>query len=263
MGDDKYSSGRFAHPNVDFKDANALSNKESAYIQPKSIINALSEIQRYYVIESKSSEELPIEYFTLEQMWDFFKVGFKHGILEGLIFISLLPLLQTIYPSFKYYFLGARISQQEQLLFTLSSYMPIIITTLFMLYLSKYYVGVLAKRAIFSLVNGRSATFVLKGVAVYFLLHHIQTLSLRDPSVVYSWIDFTSWLFNIFAKHAVEAEYIYTYYFKFVMPALSDTANEILITMLIFAFFPYITIFYKGYRAKRERLKTKEDFERY
>jgi len=262
-GDEKFGSGRFAHQNVDLKDANALSNKESAYQKPRGILNALSEIQRYYVIESKASEELPIEYFTLEQMWDFFKVGFRHGILEGLLFITLLPFLQTIYPSFKFYFLGSQFTAREQLFFNIGSYVPILITTLFMLYLSKYYVGVLAKRAIFSLVNGRSATFVMKGVAVYFLLHHIQTLSLRDPSVVYSWIDFTSWLFNIFASHAVEAEYIYTYYFKFVIPALSDTANEILITMLVFAFFPYITIFYKGYRAKRDGLKVKEEFENY
>lgn len=260
IGDTNFGSGRFAHQNVDFK--NESGSGSSSYEKPKNLVNALSEIQRYYVIESRS-DNIPKEYFTLEQLLDFFKVGFKSGILEGLFFITLLPFLQTIYPSFKFFFLGQNINEKEHLFFTFGSFVPIIITTLFMIYISKYYEGALTKRAIFSLLNGRSATFILKGVGIYYLLHHIQNISLKDPNIIYSWIDFTQWVVNIFAQSNITTEMVYKYYYKFVIPALGDTANEIFFSMLLFAFFPYLTVFYKGYQQIKEKHKIDAEYNNY
>lgn len=261
-GGANFGGGRFAHQNVDFKSNNAGGGGGSSYEKPKNIINALSEIQRYYVLESRS-DDLPKEYFTLEQIFDFFKVGFKSGILEGLLFITLLPFLQTIYPSFKFFFMGDTINEQEQMFFTIGSYAPIVISTLLMIYLSKYYKGELTKRAIFALINGRSATFLIKGIGFYYLLHYIQNVSLKDPNVIYSWIDFTQWIFNLFTKNQTTTDAVYLYYYKFVIPALGDTANEILFSMIIFAFFPYLTVFYKGYVQKREKYKMQTEYENY
>ena len=261
-GETNFGGGRFSHQNVDFNSNNAGVAGGSVYEKPKNIINALSEIQRYYIIE-KRSDDLPEEYFTLEQIWDFFKVGFKSGILEGLIFITLLPFLQTIYPSFKFFFLGDTISKQEQMFFTISSYVSTVISTLFMVYLSKYYEGGLTKRAIFALINGRSVTFLIKGVGIYFLFNYIQKISLKDPNVVYSWVDFTQWIFNLFTKSEITTEAVYRYYYKFVIPALGDMANEILFSMIIFAFFPYLTVFYKGYIQKREKYKMQTKYDNY
>jgi len=257
-----FGSGRFAHQNVDFKINNPGGADGSTYKKPKNILNALSEIQRYYVIENRS-DDLPKEYFTLEQIWDFFKVGFKGGILEGLFFVTLLPFLQTIYPSFKLFFLDETVTQQERTFFMIGSYIPVVIITIFMAYLSKYYEGGLTKRAIFALINGRSVTFLIKGIGIYFLLHYIQNISLKDPNVVYIWIDFTQWIFNLFAKSEVTTEVVYYYYYKFVIPALGDTANEILFSMIIFAFFPYLTVFYKGYIQKSEKYKMQIEYDNY
>lgn len=256
-----FGGGKF-HQNVDFKSNNAGGEAGSAYKKPKNIINALSEIQRYYVLENRSAD-LPKDYFTLEQIFDFFKVGFKSGILEGLIFITLFPFLQTIYPSFKFFFLNDTLNDQEQIFFLISSYAPIIISTFFMIYLSKYYEGELTKRAIFALINGRSVTFLIKGIGFYYLLHYIQNISLKDPNIIYSWIDFTQWIFNFFTKSEITSDAIYIYYYKFIIPALGDTANEILFSMIIFAIFPYLTVFYKGYAKKREEYKMKTEYENY
>lgn len=259
--DTSYGSGRFAHQNVDFKTNNASSGNTS-YEKPKNIINAVSEIQRYHVIESRS-DEIPKEYFTIEQVLDFFKIGFKSGILESMIFVTIFPFLQTIYPSFKFYFLDSTMSEQEKLFFNIGSYLPILITTLFMVYLSKYYDGKLTRRAIFSLINGRSASFLLKGAGIYFLLKYIQSLSIKEPNFIYSWIDFTKWVFNIFLSEKISDSLLYGYYYKFIIPALGDTANEILFSMIIFALFPYLTVFYKGYMRKRDKYKMKMDYENY
>ncbi|KIM06053.1 MAG: hypothetical protein KN64_00680 [Sulfurovum sp. AS07-7] len=261
-GGANFGSGRFAHQNVDFKTNNTGGADGSVYEKPKNILNALSEIQRYYVLESRS-DDLPKEYFTLEQIWDFFKVGFKGGILEGLLFITLLPFLQTIYPSFKFFFLDETVNEQEQMFLAIGSYVPIVIITIFMVYLSKFYKGELTKKAIFALINGRSATFLIKGVGIYFLFKYIQKISFKDPNVVYSWIDFMRWILNFFTDSEVTTEAVYDYYYRFIIPALADTGNEILFSMLIFAFFPYLTIFYKGYIQKRNKYKIQTEYDNY
>lgn len=233
-----------------------------AYKRPKNLINALSEIQRYYVLESRN-EDMPKEYFTLEQIFDFIKVGFKSGILEGLLFIVLLPFLQTIYPSFKFFFLAAKINDQEQLFFTLGSYVAILLSTLFMIYLSKYCKGELTRRALFALMNGRSLAFLIKGVGIYYLLHYIQNRVLKDPDAIYSWMDFIQWILDFFTRSSITTDAVYLYCYRFIIPALGDTANEILFSMMVFAFFPYLTLFYRDYAQKREAYKGQTQYKNY
>lgn len=246
-----YGTGRFAHQNLDFGEPKDIE------FNGRHILNALSEIQRYHVIEERS-EEIPKEYFTIEQIWDYFKIGFKTGILETFLFYTLLPFLQIVYPSYKYYFLGAELTSNEKLLFDVFSYSSMVITTIFMLYISKYYRGKLTRRAIFALMNGRSLSFLLKGVAIYYLFQWITQKSIENPRAVYSWADWTLWLFQWF-KTGVNTQQIYIFYYQFVIPALNDAAITILISMGIFAAFPYFTIFYKGImqRIKKDNIKVK------
>ena len=135
----------------------------------RNIFNVLSEIQRYYVIEERS-EEIPKEYFTIEQILEYFKIGFKSGLMESFIFVTLVPILQIIYPSFKFYFLDSNITDNEILFFKIISYTPIILTTLFVIYIGKYYQGYITMSAIFSLMNVRSFSFIVNGIFFYFCL---------------------------------------------------------------------------------------------
>jgi len=245
-----------ASKNPDFKSNSVASTDEgSSYKKPRSIVDALSEIQRYNIIESKS-DELPSDYFTIQQVFDFFKIGVKSGFLEMLIFIILLPFLQTIYPSFKLFFLGDEITNKEQFFFTISSFLPFIASTLFMVYLSKYYEGTLSKRGIFSLISGRSLIFLVKGVGFYYLLHYILNISLKSPNIIYTCIDF-------FTAYKAQTNKIYSYYYKFIMPALDYTANEVLFSVIIFALLPYLTVFYRGYVKKLEKYNMKREYENY
>ncbi|TQR27424.1 hypothetical protein [Campylobacter sp. MIT 97-5078] len=252
----QYGSGKFAHPNLDFGEA-----KEREWLGGRNILNALSEIQRYHIIEERS-EEIPKEYFTLEQIWDYLKIGFKNGMLESFIFSCLLCFLQVIYPSYKYYFQNEPITQTEQLFFSLSSYAPIVITTLFMVYISKYYKGLLTRRAIFALMNGRSASFLLKGIAIFLLFSWIMKISLENPKLVYSWADWTMWIFEPFIS-GISVKQVYIFYYKYAIPSLHDAGYEILFSMCIFAFLPYITIFYKGYKERRDKQIIQDEYQNY
>lgn len=55
--------------------------------RPRNIINAISEIQQFYVIESQG-QEIPAEFLTLEGALDFFKIGATSGFKEGLFLIT-------------------------------------------------------------------------------------------------------------------------------------------------------------------------------
>lgn len=251
-----YGSGRFAHPNLDFGDL-----KDNQHRGGRHILNALSEIQRYHIIEDRS-EEIPKEYFTLEQIWDYIKIGFKSGIIESFIFTALLCFLQAIYPSYKYYFLNATITNTEQAFFTLCSFTPIIISTLFMMYISKYYKGLLTRRAIFALMNGRSFSFALKGILVFLLFQWLMKVSLENPRLIYSWADWTLFIFQPFIS-GISVKQLFEYYYKYAVPALHDSSYELLYSMLIFAFMPYMTIFYKGYKERRNKQQIQDEYENY
>jgi hypothetical protein len=235
----------------------------SGYQKPTSLFGALGVIQRYFVIESRAAEDLADEYFTIEQSFDFIKVGFKSGFIESFIFLTLFPFFENIYPSIKLYFFGEKINQYEYWGLIVLSYISIVTTTIFLMWLSKYYRGNLTKKALFSLFTGRSISFVIKGVIVYYALIYLAKLSYTSPDIVYEWVDFTKWLFDWFLSVPVTADDIYTYYYKLVIPALHQTATSILVTMIVMAMLPYLTIFLKGLINTKKKLDNQEAYEKY
>ncbi|HEH5010488.1 TPA: hypothetical protein SHD04_001409 [Campylobacter coli] len=228
----------------------------------RNIFNVLSEIQRYYVIEERS-EEIPKEYFTIEQILEYFKIGFKSGLMESFIFVTLVPILQIIYPSFKFYFLDSNITDNEILFFKIISYTPIILTTLFVIYIGKYYQGYITRRAIFSLMNGRSVSFIVKGIIFYFLLQWFIDYSLSHPKFLYGLSDWTSWIIGVFSDLSISIEAIYKYYYAYVIPAMDKASISILSTMMFFAILPYFTIFFISYFKRARKQRVKEEFEQF
>lgn len=257
IGDfNSYGSGRFAHPNIDLGEP-----KEREILGGRHIFNALSEIQRYHVIEDRS-DEIPKEYFTIEQIIDYLKIGFKSGMLESFIFTALFCFLQVIYPSYKMYFLKTNVTTIEFWIFEILSYAPLLITTLFMMYISKYYKGLLTRRAIFALMNGRSFSFLLKGLLIFWLFSWLRNVSLENPKSIYSFADFTLFIVQFF-KPNMSAEQLYVFYYKYMIPALYDTSYYVLYSMIAFAVLPYLTIFYRGYRNRVKKAENKDTYDEY
>ncbi len=226
----------------------------------RGMFSVLSEIQRYYVIEERS-DSLPKEYFTMEQIVEYFKVGFKNGLFESLIFLTLVPFLQVIYPSFKYYFLNEQVSESEILFFKTLSYVPLVLSTAFVIYIGKYYSGDITRRCIFALMNGRSIAFVLKGVLFYFLLQWFADYSLKNPNILYGLADYSSWLIWIFSDLNISQEQIYIYYYSYVVPSLRHISLSIVLIMGLFALLPFLAIFFKSYvrRVNKQIIKERYD----
>src|SRR3990170_4348392 len=58
--------------------------------KPKGLIDALSEIQQYYVVERQGSL-IPEDFFTYGGKLAFFEVGFKGAFLSGMLTAVLIP----------------------------------------------------------------------------------------------------------------------------------------------------------------------------
>lgn len=59
--------------------------------KPAGLIDAISEIQQYYIIE-KTGQDIPPEFLTIRGVMTFFTVGFKNGFIEGIILGLFLPI---------------------------------------------------------------------------------------------------------------------------------------------------------------------------
>ena len=62
--------------------AQIITTDSGRIYKPRNLLNAISEVQQFYVIESKG-QNIPSEFLTLERTIDFFRIGITSGFHEG------------------------------------------------------------------------------------------------------------------------------------------------------------------------------------
>lgn len=212
-----------------------LGDKGGGY-RPRTIISAVSEIQQFYVIESQG-QDIPSDFLTLEGSLDLFKIGVRSGFNEGLFIMLLFPL-------FSFYLLPFVIDTSDLLvrgMVSLVPYLALVINTLLCIYISRYYVGNITRRAINSLFIGRGLTLLLKG----FLIYVIYQLLFRLSTAEYVWA---------VARKFSNPEKVYYGYLS-ILPELVPLATETAIGMCLAAIGPYIAAYLLD--CWRQRKKTK------
>lgn len=212
-----------------------------AYTKPRTIINALSEIQRFYVIESKS--ELPKEFFTIEQVFDFLKLGFFAGFLESFLFIVIFTTIQLAYPPIKEIVFHSNITYFESFFLEFSSYLPMLISSFFMFYVSSYFRGKFTKRAILSLLNGRSLSFLLKALIIALFFDVLIYTSNFEQNKLFAVVDFVLDIVRLF--YNVNTYEILEFYYNYILPSLDRISMNLIMTMIFAAAIPYTLIFWR------------------
>ncbi|MFH2122773.1 MAG: hypothetical protein ABIJ50_04745 [Pseudomonadota bacterium] len=195
-------------------------------LRPKNIINAISDIQQFYVIE-KQGQEIPAEFLTLEGSLDFFKIGGKSGLNEGLLLILLLPIVEFYLMPFVLKSPGLLL----KIMFGSIPYLPIIINTFLCAYVSRYFIGNITRKAINSLFSGRMIMLVVKSFLIY--VFYTLLTGLSTPERV--------WLIAQHAKKNSEA--IYTGYMT-MLPHIMPIAIRCSLLVLMAAILPYGTVFF-------------------
>jgi hypothetical protein len=242
------------------------SSEGVAYEKPRGIIDAVEEIQRFYVFESRSDRDLPFDFFSFKQVLDFAWIGFRGAIVESLLFFLIFPVALTVYPAAKVYFMGTIPTIGDYILPFVLSYSTIVIMTIYVMSAARYYKGgAVTRKAIHSLFTGRSVAFVLKAFLGWWLLTLLYIYSFKDPDIFWSIFGALASFWNVFLADAaaIDGEILYIFWYQAVAPALKDTAGDIFVTMLILAAIPFCTLFaYGGYKYLTIKNQRKE-LERY
>lgn len=244
-----------------------LNNTASSaeYKKPSNIIDAVSKIQQYHVFEKEQTKDINKNFFTLRQFIDFFKIGFKNGFIESLIFVTMLPFFQTLYPSFKTYFLQIQYTYAEYIGLMLVSYVPIFLITVWLSALARLYDGAITKKAIFGLLLGRTSAFVIKAILVFTVFDWIYEAAIYDKDATYVVIDgFNKFFITLLhLDYSFSSDDLFTYYYMFIVPAIQKTAFEAAISMMIFASIPFFAVIIKGFYIMYKRKGGEIEYELY
>ena len=206
--------------------AQIITTDSGRIYKPKDLLSAISEIQQFYVIESKG-QNIPAEFLTLERALDFFKIGIKSGFHEGLA-------LALLFPIFHFYlfpFVFQRLDLVSHILFAGIPYLALIINTLMCCYISRYFIGNITRKAINALLTGRAMALLAKA----FLLYVIYLILFRISTPENIW--------KVAAQLGSRAEKIYYGFFE-IKPHLLPVATESAILMAVAAIVPYGSVYF-------------------
>ncbi|RMG61221.1 MAG: hypothetical protein D6713_00845 [Deltaproteobacteria bacterium] len=217
--------------------------------KPAGLIDAVSEIQQYYIIE-KTGQEIPKDFLTLRGTITFVMIGLKSGFVEGLFFALVIPLVLTFSTAMFLQVTGLKTDWFFQFLLYLTAFSPVVFNTFLCCYIGKYYVGNLTKKAVNCLLNGRSAALVFKGFIVFFLFLFLNrwltpevcgnlALRLKPPAGEKAYV-----LLLGFSSHLPEAAYL------------------TLATSLVASAVPFLSVYFQDHVRRRrveKALKILED----
>ncbi len=205
--------------------------------RPRTLLSGISEIQQFFVIESKG-QNIPGEFLTLENTLDFFKIGIKSGFHEGFALVLLFP----VFHFYLFPFVFQKLDFVSNVLFGFIPYLVLIINTAMCCYISRYYVGNITRKAINTLLMGRAMSLLFKA----FLLYVLYLLLYRVSTPENIW--------KLAMQFGSRAEEIYKGFFE-IKPYLMPVATKSSILMVVAAVFPYGSVYlldlWRRYRIKR------------
>ncbi|BCO09317.1 hypothetical protein GF1_16930 [Desulfolithobacter dissulfuricans] len=209
--------------------------------RPKNLLNAISDIQQFYVIE-KEGQDIPCEFLTIERTLDFFKIGIKSGFHEGLALALLMPFIS-------FYMLPFILKEPDtftKILFGSLPYMVLVVNTLLCSYVSRYYVGNITRKSINSLFGGRIMSLITKAFLIY--VFYLVLYRISTPERVWELSQYISKNLGLNPKS------LYYGYLK-IKPYLVPVATESAVLMVVGAVVPYGMVYsldiWNRYKSKR------------
>lgn len=209
--------------------------------KPKNLLDAISEIQQFYVIES-TGKNIPKEFLTLTQTMEFMKIGGTSGFQEGMMMALFLPVIEL-------YFIPFVLKNPDiyaRIFFTSISYLAIAFNTILCVYVSRYYIGVVTRKAINTVFVGRGLMLLLKAGLVYCIWAVISKMMARPTS---------AWAV---AKHfGSHAESVY-YDIMTIQPKIMHIVERGCLALFVGACIPYLAAFVMDRRKQDKIRKNKE-----
>ncbi|PIP39025.1 MAG: hypothetical protein COX19_09340 [Desulfobacterales bacterium CG23_combo_of_CG06-09_8_20_14_all_51_8] len=198
------------------------------------ILDAISQIQQFYVIEA-SGQEIPDDFLTLRGQLNFFNVGFGAGFLEALIFALIMSVILILSSDdvTRQVIAGYFPMINSSIFLWVLNLLPVIISGGLCSYLSRNYIGKITKKAIDSFLLGRVFSLILKGLVLCFLMIWVSNCITPD----------SAWRFSqvVSLKKYDLAIRIY-YILLAVKPLLIKRAYELLAIFGLAVIMPFLII---------------------
>jgi len=198
------------------------------------ILDAISQIQQFYVIEA-SGQEIPDDFLTIRGQLNFFNVGFGAGFLEALVFALIMSFILILSSD--------DIMRQEIALYFpminssiflwVINLLPVIISGGLCSYLSRNYIGKITKKAIDAFLMGRVFSLIIKGLLLCFLMIWVSNCIHPDSA----W-HIAQWM-SLKKYHAAIRIY---YILLAVKPLLIKRAYELLAVFGLAVIMPFLFI---------------------
>ena len=217
--------------------------------KPKGLLDAISEIQQYYVVE-RSGSTIPEDFFTISGKLAFFEVGFKGGFVCGLISAMLTPLAIGVFELYIPIFGTRDPSVFDRVFAFLLAISFTIGYSFFFAGLGKYYIGEISKAAIKNLIGGVLTGAILKLVIAFLAFHFIYFVVLEPHT-------FARWLLKL--DRFVKYETLNRFYqwMGIFRPVFLTSSYFVAFTTAIMIFVPLSGIYWGS--RKTQKIMAQED----
>ncbi len=225
------------------KDGDIIIGGQPGFHKPKGILDALAEIQQYYVVE-RNGDHIPEEFLTTKGKLGFFSAGLKTGFVGGLINLLLIPIsigvIDDYIPIFGNHNPGLFDKTFAMLLcISFSLGYAIFLTTI-----RKYYIGEITKSSIRNLLWGVTAGGFFK-MAIAFIFFHFMYLKGFDEDFL------TMVLLKLppFVKYdTLNAIYGWL---QGLRPVFLTSAYFVLCVTLLYVSIPWISVFLASRKTRK------------
>lgn len=150
--------------------------------KPVGLLEAVSEIQLYYVAESGGSE-LPGHYVTLERQMEYFVIGFKSVLHGGLFTILFMPLLIGVLEDKIHIFGHVHRTMLDNVYMFAMTLLFSLSYAFFYVYSSSFNAGAVTRKMILNLYSGVTFGSILKAIVSIIVYHIFYFYVVTDRNV--------------------------------------------------------------------------------
>jgi len=224
------------------------------FTPPATLIDAMSEIQQYYLVE-QSGQPLHKDFFTMSHVMGFSKVGLHSAFRDSIVWLSLYVMVGALVYYVQENYLVERTTQF--LLWTvngsplywfikMASFGGLFFSTSICVLTSRYYTGMTPKRAINTLFITR-AMFLISFSLVSFLIMGVIFKFLMSDTAIESVYVYLSRINAGFATN------VYYFLHNYVRRALFEAGITVLVASSVAIMVPFCSMLFFRLHKKKNR----------
>lgn len=211
--------------------------------KPVGLIDAIAEIQQYYVVERQGST-INSEFLTMKGKMMFMEIGFKAAFISGLVSALMTPVSIGVLEEYIPIFGSSDPSLFDKTFALILSISFTLGYALFLSSLGKYYIGDITKTSVKNLMGGFVGGALLKMTLVFIFFHFVYFILLDADRLA----NYLLKLSPIVQRSTLETTYQWILNFK---PVFLTSAYFVIFTTVLTISIPVMSIVIQSRRTKK------------